>query len=32
MPLSNYEVNIILTWVAARVNTNFTGAGIFAIN
>ena len=32
MPLSNYAVNIILTWVSACINTNFTGAGTFAIN
>ena len=32
MPLIKSEVNLILTWSSTCVVTNFTGAGIFAIN
>ena len=32
MPLFNYEVNLILTWVITSVNTNFTDVGTSAMN
>ena len=32
MPLFNYEVNLILTWVITCVNTNFTDVGTSAMN
>ena len=31
MPLTDYEINIILTWPSACVITNSTAAGTFAI-